>query len=253
MSDLRSPSPYGDEGLVESSGVSPEHSDDEPEILDDIRTLRLKDSRDEVRTLRVGTGKAAGKEYQDTNAYVGFHGDKMVEVYVKKPRGGKWVVIGAALGSLDKRLERESEFRQLSGSDLKALIRKRTMESTSVGGGSGVRRASAQSPETIESSPGPRARAPEVGAGGGVEAWGQGVEARTGEAGAEDAEVNAEVNARGREGRARVLNRHDIEFFPQIFRMRFIDIAAPLVLVGLGMIMAYCSVFLAFLLLHFVY
>jgi hypothetical protein len=35
--------------------------------------------------------------------------------------------------------------------------------------------------------------------------------------------------------------------------MRFIDIAAPLVLVGLSMIIAYFSVFLAFFLLHFVY
>jgi hypothetical protein len=79
-------------------------------------------------------------------------------------------VIKAALGSLDKRLERESEFRQLSNSDLKALIQKRTIESTSVGEGFGVRKASAQSPKTIESSPGPRARAPKVGAGRGVEA-----------------------------------------------------------------------------------
>jgi hypothetical protein len=39
--------------------------------------------------LRVGTGKAAGKEYQDTNTYVGFHRDKIIKVYVKKPRGGK--------------------------------------------------------------------------------------------------------------------------------------------------------------------
>jgi hypothetical protein len=79
-------------------------------------------------------------------------------------------VIKTVLGSLDKRLERESKFRQLSGSDLKALIRKRTIESTSVGEGSKVRKASAQSPKTIKSSPGPRARASEVGAGGGVKA-----------------------------------------------------------------------------------
>jgi hypothetical protein len=38
--------------------------------------------------------------------------------------------------------------------------------------GSGVYKASAQSPKTIKSSPGPRARAPKVGAGKGIEAWG---------------------------------------------------------------------------------
>jgi hypothetical protein len=65
--------------------------------------------------------------------------------------------------------------------------------------------------------------------------------------------VNTEVNARRQEDRARVLNRHDIEFFSQIFCIRFINIAALLVLVRLGMIIAYCLVFLAFLLLYFVY
>jgi hypothetical protein len=79
-------------------------------------------------------------------------------------------VIKAALGSLDKRLERESKFRQLSGSDLKALIQKQTIESTFVGEGSKVCKASAQSPKTIKSSLGPRAKAPEVGANGGVKA-----------------------------------------------------------------------------------
>jgi hypothetical protein len=89
MSDLQSPFLYGDKGLVKSSGVSPKHSNNKPEILDNICTLWLKDSKDKVRTLRVGTGKAAGKKYQDTNAYVGFYKDKIVKVYVKKPRGGK--------------------------------------------------------------------------------------------------------------------------------------------------------------------
>jgi hypothetical protein len=65
--------------------------------------------------------------------------------------------------------------------------------------------------------------------------------------------VNTEVNAHRREDKARVLNRHNIEFFPQIFYIQFINIAALLVLVKLGMIIAYCSVFLAFFLLYFVY
>jgi hypothetical protein len=89
MSDLQSPSLYSDKGLVESSGVSPEHSNNKPKILDNIRTLRLKDSKDEVCTLRVRTRKAAGKKYQNTNTYVGFHKDKIVKMYVKKPCGGK--------------------------------------------------------------------------------------------------------------------------------------------------------------------
>jgi hypothetical protein len=73
-------------------------------------------------------------------------------------------VIKTVLSNLDKRLKRKSEFRQLSSSDLKALIRKRTIESTSVSKGSRVRKASVQSPKTIKSSLRPRAKAPEVGA-----------------------------------------------------------------------------------------
>jgi hypothetical protein len=52
-------------------------------------------------------------------------------------------VIKTALSSLDKRLKRESKFRQLSSLDLKTLIQKQTIESTFVGKGSGVRRTSA--------------------------------------------------------------------------------------------------------------
>jgi hypothetical protein len=79
-------------------------------------------------------------------------------------------MIKTALSSLNKHLERKSEFRQLSGSDLKALIQKQTIKSTFVSKGSRVCKTSAQSPKTIKSSLGPRARALEVRAGEGVEA-----------------------------------------------------------------------------------
>jgi hypothetical protein len=47
-------------------------------------------------------------------------------------------VIKTALGSLNKRLKRKSKFKQLSNSDLKALIQKRTIKSTFVNKGSKV-------------------------------------------------------------------------------------------------------------------
>ena len=239
MSDLRSPSPSSDE---ERTGLSLEHGDDEVEILDDILTIRPRGSKDEVRTLRVGTGKAAaGQKYQDTNAYLGFYEDKRIEVYAKKAGGHKLIVYGAEPGSLDERLELESKHKPLPMSAVMALIRERTVEGASMGGGCVVLRACGESPETIGSSQG-------LEAGGGVEGGVRGDGLGTGGAGARD----AEVNARGRGGMARVLNGPDIDF-PQVFHMRLRDVAAPLVLVGVGMVVAYCSVFFAFVLLRFVY
>ena len=243
MSNLRSPSPYSDEEPLERTGVSPDHGNDELEILDDILTIRPRGSKDEVRTLRVGTGKAAaGKEYQDTNAYLGFHEDKTIEVYAKKAGGRKWIVYGAEPGSLDERLELESKHKPLRMSAVVALIRERTVEGASVGGGCVVHRACGESPETIGSSSG-------LEAGGGVEYKVRGDGPRTGGTGARD----AEVNARGRGGMARVLNGPDIAFFPQVFHMRLLDVAAPLVLIGVGMVLAYFSVFFAFVLLRLFY
>jgi hypothetical protein len=244
MPDLRSPSLYSDEEPLERTGLSPEHGDDEIEILDQILTIRPKGSKDKVRTLRVGTGKAAaGQEYQDTNAYLGFYEGRMLEVYVKKARGRKWVVCGAEPGSLDERLELESKHKPLRMSAIVALIRERTVEEdVSVGGGCVVPRACGESPETIGSSPG-------LEGGGGVEGGVRGDGPRTGGAGARD----SEVNARGRGGMARVPNGPDIAFFPQVFHMRLLDVAAPLVLVGVGMVLAYFSVFFAFVLLRLFY
>jgi hypothetical protein len=89
MSELQSLSLYSNKGLVKSFGVFLKHSDNKPKIFDDICTLWLKDSRDKVCTLHIKTRKAAGKEYQNTNTYVSFYKNKIVKVYIKKPRGGK--------------------------------------------------------------------------------------------------------------------------------------------------------------------
>jgi hypothetical protein len=170
MSDLQSLFLYSNKGLVKSSGVFPKYSNNKPEILNNIRTFQLKNSKDKVRILRVRTKKAANKEYQNTNTYISFHKDKIVKAYIKKLRSSKWVVIKAALSSLNKRLKRESEFRQLSDLNLKTLIWKQTIKSTSVNKGSKVYKTSAQSSETIKNSPGPKARASKVGAGKEVKA-----------------------------------------------------------------------------------
>ena len=92
-------------------------------------------------------------------------------------------MIRGALDSLDKRLERESEFRRLSGSDLKALIRKQTIESISTNGGSKVHKVYTKSPETIGSSPGLEGSR-------GVEGWVLGSRLRTKGARGREGEVN---------------------------------------------------------------
>jgi hypothetical protein len=62
------------------------------------------------------------------------------------------------LSTLNNRLKLESKFRQLSKLELKALVQKQTIKSLSVGKGSEVARACAESPRTIR-SPGAEAGA----------------------------------------------------------------------------------------------
>jgi hypothetical protein len=130
---------------------------------------------------------------------------------------------------LNNRLKLKSKFRRLSESELKAFVQKRTIKGLFVSRGSEVAKARAESPGTIRS---PRA---EAGAGRGVEGWVPRGGLRTRRAG------------------ARVPNRPDIALFPQVFHIWLLDLAALLVLVGLSIVLAYFSVFFAFLLLHVVY
>ena len=163
-------------------------------------------------------------------------------MYAKKAGGCKWIVYRAEPGSLDERLELESKHKPLRISAVIALIRERTVEGASVGRGYVVHRACSESPETIGSSSG-------LEAGGGVEYKVQGDRPRTGGTGARD----TEVNTRGQGGIARVLNGPDIAFFPQVFHMQLLDVAALLVLIGVSIVLAYFSVFFAFVLLHLFY
>ncbi|KAF4637120.1 hypothetical protein G7Y89_g979 [Cudoniella acicularis] len=189
----------------------PSDDDKGVEILGDFVTVSPRRGyKDAVRTMIVGSGTAAVGEtkYVGAKAYLGFYKDEIVEVYV--PKG----------------LDRLA---------LKVLIQKETLDDGPLG--KGVPRAYAESPETIESSPGAGAGAgaggQEVRPGRRVEAWRQGVGAGT--AGVVVGDV---VDGQEREGGAGVLNGQGLAAFPQIFHMRAMDIAAPVVLFGLGTMLA---------------
>lgn len=223
--------------MSDSSSV-PSHSDDDGiKITGDIRTVHPRQGyKDEVRTTIVGSGKAAaGRAYANTKAYLGFYGNEIVEVYVPNAgKGSTRVFCGAQWAAIDTRLDLDKTLQPLSQAALTAYIRKRTL-----GDVARAPRACAESPETLECSP-------EAGAGAKArdrDAWHQGIVARPQGVRAGD----TEARAGGQEGRT---HGERTAGFPRIFYMRLVEIAAPLVLFGLGMIVAYFSVLFAFLLLR---
>jgi hypothetical protein len=234
--------------MSDSLSVSSSKSDDEGfEITGDIRIIKPKRGcEDEVRTTLVGSGKAvAGPNFADTNAYLGFYEGEVVEAYFKKVgRGGGRVHCSAAnWAAIARRLDLNDDLKSLSRTKLMDVIRERTREDAPLSAGSGVTKPCPVSFESLESSLGAGTRAEALG----VEAGDK----------AEDLRPQGgdlEVEARRREGGARVAHRQGTAAIPRIFYMRLIDVAAlhPLVLVGLGMVLAYISTFFAFILLLFV-
>lgn len=233
--------------MSDSYSVSSRSDDDGVEIIGDIRIVEPKQGcEDEVRTTRAGSGKAAaGPKYADTYAYLGFYKGEVVEAYFKKTSRGCRVHCSTAnWAAIKGRLALDSGLKQLSDSDLVAVIRERTVP-LSAEPAPTVAGARARSPETLGSSPGVGAEAwpHEAGAQGGPEAWCQDVRVRTW--GADGGDVAAEAPER-----VGSPSRQDGAVFPRVFHLRLVDITA---FIGMGVLIAYISVVFAFLLLWVIY
>ena len=168
---------------------------------------------DEVRTTIVGEGR--GKEYINTKVYLGVYQDKVVEAYVEKV-GDPRVFYGATLDTIYTRLCLDGSLQHFGQEQLMEYIRDQTAESAlaPLGEGPGTY------PESLETIA-------EDDRDTGVEDW-----EREREAGVPNGQITAA--------------------YPWIFHMRLNDIAAPLVIFGVGMMVAYFSVVFALVLLYII-
>jgi hypothetical protein len=199
---------------MSSYTVLSKSNDDDFEITGEIRLVHpLSGCRDKVRATLVGSGKpAAGPKYKDTKAYLGFYKGEVVEAYFGNVGSGFQVHCGANWAGIDKRLDLDKTLKRLSQSALEKTIRERIVEDAPLGGRP---RAYAESPESLETSPGAGmgAGAQEGSVGGGVEAWREDI--GSGVQGVWDGAQRWEDH-----------NMGNTAPFLQIFPMRIADIAA---------------------------
>jgi hypothetical protein len=235
-------------------------SDDGVEITGAFLTvLPWPGSNEEVRTTLVGTGNenaTADRWYADTTAYLGIYNNEyLIEAYKSRGTGGSRVhYTKYNWRQVRSRIHFTADFARLSNLG----ILKRIQQKTSVNTGFQRDWVRLESPESLEGSPttrtvvGARGR----GAGSSTEAWGSDDPRATRARGRRGGVGGLDVIAQGQGGKATGPNQQGVVASTQISSIQLVDRTAsqPLARVwfGLGMIVAYISIFAASLLLLFV-